>query len=1038
MKQFLQELRNQTLLNVGNNLNIFKGDPHFCIHAHRLPLDKFLHYWLDPLRIEFILRDDRTLSLIRRDSVNVCQLRILDDHSKPLAATSVTCYEQGRLPVTWTTDDNGFLFFALGAGPASIHISHTGFISMYLDSFAIPVLWLMLSPAISELDKATVYSYGKIPQRFNPSSSVSVRFSNDDGSFGDNVLEGLKAIVPGLLITDANGVMESGPTVQIRGRNSIAQQNGPLVVIDGMPVFSNNAAAGFIGSSSAQGVAGSNLLSPFSLNMIGEATVLKDAASTAIYGSRGANGVLLLSTRADTAGKGHWSFNAGTGTSSLTHIQSPLPTRDYLAVRRAALTNDGLPINAANLPEAYLWDSTRYTNFKKKMIGAAGIQFDMSGSFREKDRGGYASLTGAYHHETSTFLGQPGDDRGTLMGNLFRRPANRHQTWQGSFLYTLDHLDLPVIDFTNYTTLAPNAPFPYDKQGKPIYQMNGLSFLNYDKMVLDSYSSISHTLFGHLLWTDTLFRGLVFKASGGFTGSWVKEHISQPAGALNPLINPVSSVQTNKTLYNTLLIEPILEYARRFRNGGRMESLLGCTWQQQITSLGYSTINYKGDTLTDNSIVSTSENSNRLVYRYEALFARINYIHKGRYLVNVSFRGDGSSRFGPGKQFGAFGAVGMAWIFSDTRLFRASRFLQFGKLRANYGTVGNDQIGDYQYVQLWNNTTALRGYQGVQGVTLGTAYNPNLQWEVNHKLEGGMELGLLKNRIGLSVTYFYHWSGSQLVFFSLPLQTGYPGVVANIPARVVNKGFEGAMTVHVLPHRRFKWDASFLLTIPSNRLASFPGLANSIYANTLTVGKSLSELKGYVYTGVSRDSGLFTFGKGITTIGNTDVRYYGGISNRLSFKGISLDILVEFRHQNGLSALPQLYRVNPPGEANNALGLNNQLIDPRWYWKQPGSQAMLQKPTATPGTDAYNTIDKYVSSSAQITDASFIRFKSVSLGYRLREGWLKPFGAKFGQFYIEAKNFLTITHYLVTDPETQSPYSLPPLKTIRCGIHLTF
>ena len=1037
MKRLVEILRQQTTYYVGHDANIFEGDPHFCIHAHHLSLEEFLHHWMDPLKIEFYIRDDQTLSLIRKPVVKVCQLKVLDDHSQPLAGASVTCYEQGMRPQNWMTDEKGFLFFALGPEPASLHISHAGFIPMNLDSFALPVLWLMLSPSVGELDKATVYSYGKIVQRYNPSSSFNRKFTDKDATFNDNVLEELKATVPGLLITEANGVMQSNPTVQIRGRNSILQQNGPLVVIDGMPVFSNNAAAGFIGSSSAQGIAGTNLLSPFSLNMIGEATVLKDAASTAIYGSRGANGVLLLSTRADTAGKGGWSFNASTGASTLTHIQSPLTTRDYLALRRSALNHDGVPINDATLPEAFLWDSTRYTNFKKKMIGATGLQADLSGGYREKDPHGYTSLTGAFHHETSVFQGQPGDDRVSFGGNFFRNARHHAQSWQGSLLYSLDHLDLPVTDFTNYITLAPNAPSPF-AMGKPVYQVNGLFFLNDENMVRDTYSATTHTLFSHLLWTDTLFRGLTLKVSGGFTGSWVREHIEQPSGALDPFINPQSSIQTNKTGYNTLLVEPIVEYTRRFNNGDRLENLLGATWQQQVTTMSYSTINYKGDTLNSSTLLSTPENSNRLVYRYDALFARINYTHAGRYLVNASFRADGSSRFGPGRQFGAFGAVGLAWIFSDTRLLRASKVLQFGKLRANYGTVGNDQIGDYQFVQLWNNTASLRGYQGAQGFTLSTAYNPNLQWEVNHKLEGGMELGLLKNRISLSVTYFYHWSGSQLVFYSLPIQTGYPGVLSNIPARVENKGFEGVMTVHVLSHRPFRWDASFLLTVPSNRLASFPGLANSIYANTLTVGKSLSELKGYVYTGVSRDSGLFTFQKGITTIGNTDVRYYGSIANRLSYHGFSLDILLEFRQQNGFSALPQLYQVNPPGAAGSALGLNNQLIDPRWYWKQPGDQALLQKPTATPGTAAYNTIDKYVSSSAQITDASFIRLKSVSLGYRMSESLLKMFGAKAGQFFIEAKNFLTLTHYLVTDPETQSPYSLPPLKTVRCGVHLNF
>lgn len=293
-------------------------------------------------------------------------------------------------------------------------------------------------------------------------------------------------------------------------------------------------------------------------------------------------------------------------------------------------------------------------------------------------------------------------------------------------------------------------------------------------------------------------------------------------------------------------------------------------------------------------------NDERL-YRYQAAFGRLNYNWQGRYIVNLTGRRDGSSRFGSGKQFANFGAVGGAWIFSNEKFFEDSPLaLSFGKIRASYGITGNDQIGDYQFINTYSSTGI--PYQGIIGLTPARLYNPDFSWEKNKKLEVALETGFFNDRIFFTAAWYRNRSSNQLVGIPLAGTTGFASINANLDATVENKGFEFTLRTDNIRAKDFEWTSSFTIALARNKLLSFPGLENSSYANTYVIGQPTTIAKLYHYEGIDPETGLYQFtdvnGDGVLTsdkdrqaVADLTPEYFGGFQNQLRYKGWSLDFL---------------------------------------------------------------------------------------------------------------------------------------------------
>ncbi|MEI9806650.1 MAG: TonB-dependent receptor [Bacteroidota bacterium] len=290
--------------------------------------------------------------------------------------------------------------------------------------------------------------------------------------------------------------------------------------------------------------------------------------------------------------------------------------------------------------------------------------------------------------------------------------------------------------------------------------------------------------------------------------------------------------------FRNWIAEPQINWKPKLGKGV-FDVLVGTTFlDQRNEGLAQSASGFSSEGLMKNLAAGTTRTTATNYYsqyRYNAIFGRINYNLNRKYIINITGRRDGSSRFGPGKQFANFGAAGLGWIFSKENFIqKALPFLSFGKLRASYGTSGNDQIGDYQYLDAYTSSGI---YQGGVGLTPVRLSNPDFAWEINKKLEAAIDLGFMQDRILLAVSWYRNRSSNQLVGFPLAPTTGFASIQGNFPATIQNTGVEVELEAAIIQRKDLSWTASFNLSIPRNKLIAFPDIETfPVYVNQYVVG----------------------------------------------------------------------------------------------------------------------------------------------------------------------------------------------------------
>ncbi len=433
------------------------------------------------------------------------------------------------------------------------------------------------------------------------------------------------------------------------------------------------------------------------------------------------------------------------------------------------------------------------------------------------------------------------------------------------------------------------------------------------------------------------------------------------------------------------------------------------------------------------------------VYKYAAIFSRINYNWLDKYIINLTARRDGSSRFGTQNHFNNFGAAGFAWIFTEESFIKNNlSFLSFGKLRGSYGITGSDQLGDYSFMNLYNPVSVGTPYQGALGLAPFGLSNPYLEWEETSKLQLGFDLGLLNDRILINSTYACNRSSNQLLNYGLPSITGWSGIYLNIPATIRNTNWEFSLNSINLKTKNFNWSTAINLTIPRNKLIAFPDLASSTYATIFRIGHPTSVKLLYHLLGTDPATGEYIVadanGKPTTTpdystdrtiLTNTLPKYYGGVQNSIQYKGIQLDVLFQFVKQIGPNILfaNNPYAPIPPGAF--IPGYSNQPLTVLDRWQKPGDQTRIQRYSI-----GYLSADKALASDAAYTDASFIRLKNLSLSWQIPDKWKQRIHLQHCRIYLQGQNLLTITNYQGLDPESMTISSLPPLKILTLGLQI--
>ncbi|MEQ1586213.1 MAG: SusC/RagA family TonB-linked outer membrane protein, partial [Cyclobacteriaceae bacterium] len=854
-----------------------------------------------------------------------------------------------------------------------------------------------------------------------------------------NPLAAMQGRLAGVDIVQQTGIPGSNFQVRIRGTNSIANGNEPLYIIDGVPYTSTTMSLPET-SNQIYGLGSSplNTINPADIESI---EVLKDADATAIYGSRGSNGVILISTKKGKAGKTKIDFNVYSGVGKVTRSLNLLTSQQYLQMRHEAFANDNVTPTLANAVDLLTWDTTRYTDWQQTLIGGTAHTTDAQLSLSGGDASTLFSIGTGYHRETTVFPGENADQRFSVLASINNSAFNQKLKTSFSLNYTISNTNLLSQDLTpRALSLPPIAPPLYDDQGELSWTHWTSSFENPMAYTQRIYESSTNNLIGTTTINYSILPNLITRISLGYTNIVMNAITTNPISAQAPA-PPVrqNSSSFSASSFSNWIIEPQLNW-RPTLGKGQFDVLIGTTFLDQTTEGSSQTgYGYSSEALMKNLSAAPNRTSGTNFYnqyRYQAVFGRLNYSWKGTYIINLTGRRDGSSRFGPGNQFANFGAIGAAWIFTQLPAFTNTlSFLSYGKLRASAGITGNDQLGNYQFLDTYSSSAG--PYQGTIGLQPDRLSNPDFAWETNEKIEAGLELGFWENRILSSVSFYQNRSSNQLVGYPLPATTGFTSIQGNFPATVQNKGLEIELTTLNIEQADFSWSTAINFTRPRNELIDFPNLQNfPAYANTYVVGQPLNIRKLYNNTGIDPISGLYSFEDvnqdGFYTISDKKIirflgqDYYGGLQNNLQYKGITLDFLFQFVKQTGYSYL-QTFNA-PPGTMTN---FPTFITTEHWT---PGDDATIQRYSVSTQGAAANAL--YINSQYYEADASFIRLKNISLSYSLPAKWLQKIRMQSIRTYLQGQNLATFTRYKGLDPETQLN-NLPPLRVLTIGIQIT-
>lgn len=964
--------------------------------------------------------------------------KITNENGDPVLATIIV---KGTKLAAVTNEDGSFVLNGINEN-ATLIISGVGFQTREIKVKGNTDFNITVIAEIKSLDEVIINKgYYSTTQKLNTGSVSKVGAETIEKQPVTNFLAALQGSMSGVNIKQTTGVAGGGFDIEIRGRNSLRTEgNSPLYIIDGIPYATQNmymlSMITIVGGPSAL-----NGINPSDIETI---EVLKDADATAIYGSRGANGVVLITTKKGKSGKMKITLDSYTGVGKVTRMLKLLNTQQYLEMRREAFANDGLTSTSPEYSEAYdingTWDENKYTDWQKEAVGGtaktSNIRFGISGGSQTTK----FLISGNLSKESSVFPGDYAYKKGGAHFNMNHTSTDGKISVNFSGNYVVGNNDQPGEDLSySIASLPPNHPALYKENGELNWTnvfKNPYAALESNYLVMDNTLTTATTL------AYKVFSELEFKTTLGFTNTKVVESRTSPHTKNNPALGrytpAFSFYQLNNSEQKSWNIEPQLSWKHQL---GKvvLSALVGTTFQSTSNSQLYNT----GFGFTSNSLIRNFSSATRITvssnnseYRYNALFGRINYAYAEKYILNLTARRDGSSRFGPGNRFGNFGAIGAAWLFGDEYVIKKSLpFLSLGKLRASFGTTGNDQIGDYQFLDTYSSSYA--NYNGISGLQPTRLYNPDFSWETNKKLEVALELGFLKDRVLFSAAYYRNRSSSQLVGIPLPGTTGFESIQANLNATVQNTGLELDLRTFNLKSKRVLWTTSFNISIPRNKLISFPNLEASTYSDYI-IGKSLTIRSIYSYMGIDPQTGIARY-KDYNQDGQISYEndkkqlidlsqdFFGGITNHFVYKNFELDFLFQFVKQRGLSFMGTW-----SGEPAGFMG--NQPVQVLDRWQHSGDIKPIQRYTTTYG-DAYNASWRLSGSDVGFSDASFIRMKNISLAYNIEKLWIKDANCSL---YLQAQNLFTFTNYKGTDPETQITYRLAPLRMITAGIKLNF
>ncbi|QEC43480.1 SusC/RagA family TonB-linked outer membrane protein [Pseudobacter ginsenosidimutans] len=925
-----------------------------------------------------------------------------------------------------------------------------------------------LTVATSVLDEAVVQAFGTTTRRRATGNIVKVSGEEIEKLPVMNPLLALQGKVPGLTIqplgASASGMMK----VEIRGRNNVNPNSlsEPLYVIDGVPQtvlevkgstrYGLNVSGGMVqsGASATKGQSPLFGMNPADIESI---SVLSDGDATAIYGSRGANGVIMITTRKAKAGKTAFNLKVEQGINKVPRYLDMLDIDEYLAIRREAFKNDGIIPTAANAPDLMVWDLNRNVDWQKELMGKGGGFQSYSASISGGDARTAFRLS-ASHMNTVDLQSIEGHNKATNL-SFSGSHSSLNQKLTVSLNGNLAFKDVnAILDRTGGFLLPPNAPPIYDDKGNLNYadwnainQPFGYMF-DYRLMPNDVKTNM---LIGGFQLNYKPVKGLSITGTAGLNNSTLNNTLITPIAAQNPILNPTGRSIVGRTVANNLELSQQTNYGF-FLGKGKMELLAGVSYQQTTTTTN--TINalaFSSDDLLNNvsNAATTITTEGKSQYRYASVFGRITYNWDGKYTINLNGRRDGSSKFRRGKQYGNFGSIGLAWTLDQEEWMKKimPEWIGMFKLWANYGLSGGDNVADYEFFPQWNNrrigaisNTALNyDYNGIKPYQQVVPVNQEFQWDENRKFDAGIDLSLFRDRVNVTASWYLNRISNGIVRLPMPFYTGLNNINANSPAIVHNSGLILSLSADLISNGKVKWNVTFNYSRNRNKLAAFPGIDQTVYASQLVVGQPLNMRYVTHYLGVDPLTGNYVFedrngdgrimlnqgvapgtGSDDAYIGvNPDPTYDGGFGTSVMYKGLSF--AMGFTYSKKIGSHPFMSIV--PGKMTN-MPLPAEIRDD--HWQKPGDNASYAKYTTSGGSTLTGSDRGYV-------DASSIQCNRASLAWTLPHKTIKRAGMAGCTVGVNVSNLFTITRFKA-DPALMANSYIPLPRTIAGSISFTF
>ncbi len=1062
------------------------GLSHISISLKNAPIHEALAAALKDLPLEFEMQGNtifisRTkkitlpppVPLIETHFADTIRGRVLDSLGAPLSGASVLI--KGTTNGTKTDLAGYFAIASDGNSSLTLTITYTGYESKDLVLTSNSFTSIALKRSESPLDEVVIQAYGITSRRFSVGSISTVNAETIERQPVTNVMLALQGQAPGLAIHATSGVPGSQVLVQVRGQNTLMSNpdnagrpfDQPLIIIDGVPFApQNNNINQFsslaIAQSYAGGVSAPGGISP--LNNINPAdiesiSILKDADATSIYGTQGSNGVMLITTKKAAPGKSVFNLRVTTGFNSPAKRIKFLNTEQYLQYRRNAFELDGLvpdddPFSPGYAPDLTFFDQTKYVDWYDMIYGKTSNNTDVYANLSGGSAQNSYLISAGYTRSTFNYPGNYADERLSLHANIHHNSVDNRFSIDFTTDFGYNQNNSPGFGGNQKITLPPNYPDLLDAEGNLVWEYKGVDmsmaqFYGYQKRTT---TLLNYNMNNSLRIAYKILPGLSFTTNLGYNRNTTSEKQQNPAASQNPLW-AYSTAQFSQKVFQTINIEPQLDYNYSVGRHA-FTALVGGTYKKNLSEGTYlSGYEYANDrflgSISGAAMIFAYDDYD--IYKYVAGFARLGYIYGQKYILSLTGRRDGSSNFGPGNEFGNFGAVGAGWIFSEEEAVRtALPFLNYAKLSGSYGTSGSDGIASYRYQAFWQPMPSSPAFEGARPNQPINLYNPQYSWALKKSLNVSLDLGFLNDKILFNTTFYRNRTGNQLGGYPLPSQSGFTSVSKNLPASTENKGWEFSLTSTPIRSKKFTWTTNFNISFNRNKLIDFPNLESSPYRMTYVVGQPTSVIIAFKHIGVDPETGIMMFrtadgkvthdpvygpaaqGGDMVMVGHREVKYMGGLGNTLSYGGFDLHLFFQFASQNSPNYMYTLHSSDQP-----AMGMNNVPVEALNYWKKPGDNTPLQRLIALPETDAYFAAINFVNSSGVYSDNTYLRLKNVALSYTFPDKWLS--GVKNLKVYMSAQNLMTFTNVKVADPELFGDYTgFPIQRTVVFGLNVNF